>query len=173
MGINRNLAYDPNGTTYGFSTAVTLAALATDFCVLIGSPTKTVFLTSIILTGLQTTTGEVNLQLLKRSADNTGGTFTNPTIIPYDSASPASGASGRNYSVNPAALGALVGPVMSLSYPFGSTTTQILPARFYDRNPPEECLTLRGVNELLALNLGGVTIAGGIARVSMRWTESD
>jgi len=172
--MNRGFAYDPAIDTYAVSTIVTLAASCTDFFTLVGSPTKTVLITEILLMPNQTAAGGQTVFVIKRSADNTGGTSSLITPIPLDSVDAASGAVARNYSANPAALGAAVGNLYILFLNFATATNGFVATTLqpvYQRKSGEKGITLRGVNEVLALNLGAATSAGGVMRLHIRWVE--
>lgn len=171
--MSRNITYDPALPTYSVATLpFNLAALATDFFVLVGSPTKTVIVLEYGFLFTQTAASGITILAIKRSADNTGGTFTLPTIVPADSQNLASGAIARAYTVNPGALGASVGNVWTNVVQAPAATGAIqAPPTVYQRQSGEQGTTLRGIAEVLAFNLNGVTVAGGVAKLNIRWVE--
>lgn len=160
--------------TYSAATGPFASAnTATDFFAIVGSGTKTVNVRRIRLMGTQTTAGIVRVLLNKRSADNTGGTSANPTKVPWDSADAAATAIVRSYTVNPAALGTLVGAIDDAKI-LVPTTTGVLsqPVMEWDfvgmfGRP----LTLRGTAEILALNLNSTTITGNSWAIFVEWSE--
>jgi hypothetical protein len=167
--IVRPLPFEPN--TYGAgSSNIVIAALPTDIWQITGSATKTIRVTRLILSGT-TTSGtpiSVNMTLVKRSALNTGGTSTVAANIPYDSTSPAGTATVRHYTVNPTALGTSVGNVRANRLTFQNTGTNGGTLNIEFENSP---VILRGANETLNVNLGGVTVTGAIVAIAVEWQE--
>jgi len=157
--------------TYSASfTAIVPAATPTDVFVFVGSATKAVRLVRLILSGIQTTVGHPVVQLIKRSADDTGGTSTTATLVPHDSTSPAATAVFRSYTANPA-LGAAVGTVKSRR-PLIPAAATAADGRFeYKADLPSQGLVLRGVAQIVAVNLNAVTLTGGALSCDVEWTE--
>ncbi|HEX3640111.1 MAG TPA: hypothetical protein VHV10_02350 [Ktedonobacteraceae bacterium] len=151
-------------------TGLVVAASATDiFTVTPGS--APVRITRLRISGTKTTAGaDVDIQLIKRSAADTGGTSTAPTKVAYDSADTASTAAIAAYTVNPTGLGTAIGTLTVDSVFVGLATAQtgILDHRFGDR--PAKAVVLRGT-ETLAVNLNGVTVGGGAFDISVEYTE--
>lgn len=149
------------------------AASATDVFTLAGSASKTVRVTRVSVSGTQTTAGEVDIQLLKRSAADTGGTSTAPAAVPHDSADAAATAVVAAYTVNPAALGTLVGPLRTRKAQIGAaaTVTDQPETEWLFGDRPSRAVVLRGVDEQVAVNLNAATIAGGSLDISIEWTE--
>jgi hypothetical protein len=160
--------------TYGASiSGLASASSATDIFTIIGSATKTIRVTRLEISGTQTTAASALVSLILRSAADTGGTSSTPTVIPYDSNSAAGTAVVRAYTANPAALGSAVGTVKNflLFLPAPATTAvgQLVALGFGDR--PAQAIVLRGVAQTLAVNLGGTTITGGSFNINIEWTE--
>lgn len=170
-----------NGPTYfAFGTAYAGYANPTDMLVLKGSASK-VIRVAIMTLFVTTTAGALQIvKFYKRSAANTAGTASQPTINNLDSGDPAATAVLDLYSVIPSALGTgvLIGPPQ-----FATTTvTGLAPASFalasalaanaITVNKP---VTLRGVAESLAINWndGAALPAGFSANYHVAWTESD
>jgi hypothetical protein len=159
-------------TTYSAGIAgLVPAANATDFFTIIGSATKTVRVTRVQLSGFATGAATLPIELLMRSVADTTGTFTNPTAVPHDRNSAAGTAVVAAYTVNPGALGALVGIVragqLNLGAPGGAGA---LVWDFTTRNG--QGLVLRGITDNLALNwLGAAVPAGTKLAVDIEWTE--
>lgn len=151
--------------------SLTTAASATDIFTITGSATKTVRITELTSQCTETTAGVVAVQLLKRSAANTGGTSTTPTVVPHDSTSPAGTATVRAYTANPSGLGALVGLVRATREtwlaPASVASASRNPFTFYNGLS----VVLRGTSEVLAVNLNGVTVTGGTCALWATWTE--
>lgn len=157
--------------TYRSSFVVAPAATATDVFQLIGSASKTVEITKIILSGTQTTGGMVDVYIKKRSTANTGGTSGASTNVPLLSTDGASTAVGAIYTANPSALGTDVGNIYVQSIPISAitgTTNNIVEINFGERARP---LILSGVAQAVAINLNGVTIAGGSLKVVVEFLE--
>jgi len=161
-------------TTYSAAiTALAIAAAATDFFTIIGSATKTVRVTRIEISGVATAAGATTVQVLKRSAADTTGTSTAPTVVPHDSTDAAGTAVCAAYTVNPGGLGALVGLIRSVRPTF-TTAAGAIPEvpvvlDFTLRN--EKAVVLRGVAQNLALGLNGATVAGLTLDIDITWTE--
>lgn len=160
--------------TYSASAQLAPAATATDVFTITGSATKTVRILRVQLTGQATAAANVVIALAKRSAANTGGTSAAITAVPHDSTDAAATATVLNYSVNPAGLGALVDnprrqllalPASS-SPAFGATPVVW---EFTTRNG--KGIVLRGIAQVLAINLLGQTVTGGSMGVDIEWTE--
>jgi hypothetical protein len=156
--------------SYRAAFVVAPAATATDIFQLIGSASKTVEITKILVSGTQTTGGMVDLYAIKRSTANTGGTSSATTNVPMNSGDAAATAVGAIYTANPT-TGTPVGNIFIESLPLAAvtgTTNNILEIAFGERAKPVQ---LVGVAQALALNLNGVTVAGGSIKVTVEWTE--
>lgn len=156
--------------TYSTSFNVASAALATDIGIIIGSSSTTVEVTKIIISGIQTTGGVVEFLLQKRSADNTGGTSTTPTLVPHDSNDAAATAVVRAYTVNPT-TGALVGTIRRDFVSISGATGTTHDLQVYDFGAMGRPITLRGVAQALAINLNGVTVTGSSLDIAIEFTE--
>lgn len=162
-----NIAYGMRGFT---SATFQPAATPTDCFVLVGSPTKTVFVTGFYLSTLQVTNAGINRWfLLKRSSLNAGGTFTYSTAIASDSNDPQpSTALLMQYTANPTTVGNLVGTVWA-----GSVAAPLLATVSIGDTPSftginvnfterfGKPLVLRGPTQCLALNRASAAIANG------------
>ena len=158
----------------GFATG----AVNTDCFCLIGSATKVVRVTRIRFSMTATTAVEVNLQLIKRSTANAGGSLGVAVNGSMDSNDAAATATNLAYTANATTLGTPVGTaVRSDRYAAEVGTTpatqqpQIVEWIFGEPNckPP----ILRGVAQSVCVNLGGATIAGGEVNISIEWTEDN
>ncbi len=169
--------------TYGYARSTfAIAATPTDVAIINGSASKTVRITRIEIDALCTaaTAAALEIQLIKRSTANAGGTTTgSPTGVPYDSANGAATALMLCYTANPTTPGTSLGiirdgklvPVLS---PYTATdfpTHDRLVFQFGDR-PGTQGLVLRGVAEGLAINLAGAAIPAGLSMgISIETTE--
>ena len=174
--------YAPDGTVlkpsarYSYaasSAAVTfqMAASATDVCSITGSATKTVKVANVVFIASQTTAGNVNVILVKRSSANTGVVFSTPTVFPLDSASPAGTAVVRIHTANPT-TGTPVGYVGVNRILIPAAATAVSPDAFNSSyGLLSQPVVLRGTSEVLAVNLNGQTVTGGSFGCGFIWTE--
>lgn len=151
---------------------LTTVALTTDFFTITGSATKTVKITNIGISANGSAGANVNLSLIKRSAANTGGTSTSPAVVPHDSNDAAGTAVVRAYTVNPTVLGTVVGTVRVVEQFVSGVVTAGSGVVEWDFGiRPAKPIVLRGVAQVLAVNLAGVTVTGGSYNVWVEWTE--
>ena len=169
-----------DGAKSTYSTAIQgLAAstAATDIFTITGSATKTVRIIKVGFSGIQTSGTIQDVLLIKRSAANTGGISSTPTIVPYDSNSAVATAVVRAYTVNPAMLGTAIGTVkaakvlvnQSSGGPSGPTSPPDVIWVF--GQGPTQALVLRGVAQQLVINYNGQTSAGSSLDMFIEWTE--
>lgn len=159
-------------TTYSAAiSGLVPVASATDVFTITGSPTATVRVTRCEVSGTATAIS-VSAQWVKRSTANSGGSPASVPAVPHDSSDPAATATVLSYTANPVGLGTLVGLLRAVraALPGAGTLGAIVSLAFGDR--PAKPIVLRGVNEVLALNLAGATIAGGNLNISVEWTEA-
>ena len=156
--------------TYSCAFVVAPAATATDIFQMIGSASTTVEITKIVLSGTGTAAGMSDIYFAKRSTANTVGTFTASNMVPHLSTDAAATAVGSIYTANPT-LGTLVGNVRIISMTFGTTTTSSLNIFEVDFGEKGKPIILSGVTQSLAINLNGITIAGGSIKISVEFTE--
>lgn len=169
--------------TYGYARSTfAIAATPTDVAIINGSASKTVRITRIEIEAHCTaaTAATLEIQLIKRSTANAGGTTTgSPTGVPYDSANAAATALMLCYTANPTTTGTSLGiirdgkltPVLS---PYTATdfpSHDRLIFQFGDRPGTQE-IVLRGTAEGLAINLAGAAIPAGLSMgISLETTE--
>lgn len=154
---------------------VTLAANATDILCITASPTKDVRITYVSFTADATGSSTNDLYLIKRTAANSGGTISNPSICRHDSRDPTPTAIVNLYSANPASLG--TGTLVRgnhISVP--ATASPVIPPVAMERtfgNRPSKSVVLRaGTQEQFAVNWNGNAVPAGMsAYVSVEWTE--
>jgi hypothetical protein len=170
-----NVASSAIPSTYSAAVnGLALAATATDIFAITGSATKTIRIIKLAITGIQTTAGQVAVLLLKRSTANSGGTFTAPTMVSYDTLNATATAGVSAYTANPTTVGTLVGAVYAarLFIPGAATASDAQGISLAFGDVAEQNMTLRGAAQSLALSLNGVTVVGGSANISIDWTES-
>jgi len=158
--------------TYGASiTGASFAVANTDVFTITGSATKTIKIKHISLDGTQTTAGVVGILLIKRSTANSGGTSTVVTSGPFDSTSAAATAVVRQYTANPT-VGTPVATLHSEKVFVSTTTGQPDELKFdFSNLTGMQEITLRGTNEVLAINLNGVSVTGSSFNADITWTE--
>jgi hypothetical protein len=158
------------------------AATPTDIFTITGSASKIVRVTHIEITATTTaaTAAAIDVLLLKRSTADTGGTTTgSPTPVPHDSANPAVSATVLAYTANPGALGTIVGTairnsklVQTLATYTATDYPAITPLVWDFGNRPGQGIVLRGIADVLAINLNGVSVsAGALFNISAEWSE--
>lgn len=164
--------------TFAAATALfTPAASSTDIFVIGGSATKTIRLLRLLLSGTQTTAGNIGqVAVVKRSTANTGGTAVAATAVALDSdpVKPAS-ALVQHYTANPT-TGTLVGAIWQkrclLPAP-ASVADGVLFDLDFTQLLNGKLPVLRGLAEQFAINLGGGTLPTGAAefQVTAFWSE--
>lgn len=187
---SRVTLYDSTGreTSFGFlktyaaSAIFTPPATPTDMVKITGSATKTIKIVSFRITTTNTAAGSQQFFLIRRSADNTAGTFINTTTVPLDSTNPAATAIIGHYTANPTALGAVVGTInttrvaspVAIPVSFAGikeeASVELLP--FLGNANLDQRVVLYGTAQLLVLNFGGVAlVAGQTHAYTVVWTE--
>ena len=148
---------------------------ATDVFTITGSASKIIRVLELRVSGYQTTAGVINLHVIKRSAANSGGTATTQTATPHDSNNAAATATVQAYSVNPTTLGAAVGTgVVDAWFSLNRSNDQNTAAQVFCFNSHGGQLpTLRGVNEVLAVNLVNQSLTGNNWCMVWTWEECD
>jgi len=173
---------DGGKATYSYARSTfAVAATPTDIAILNGSATKAVRVLRIEIWALTTaaTTTCLEVQLIKRSTANAGGTTTgSPTGVAHDSADAAATALLLCYTVNPTTPGTSLGiirdaklqPALSPSTATDFPTLEPLVWEF--GVTPGKCPVLHGVAEGLAINLAGAAIPAGLSvGISITTTE--
>lgn len=158
-------------TTYSLAFTVVPGLTVTDVFQIIGSASKTVMIQKLNISGTQTTGGQITVTISKRSTANTGGTSSASTMVPHDSGDAAATAVGVIYTANPTSTGTPVGSIRIFTLPLGaltSNTNNIVQLDFGERG---KSVVLNGVAQALAINLGGITPAGGSLNIWMEFTE--
>lgn len=158
-------------STYSASNVFVLPNLATDVFTISGSNTKTIKIYRVLFYLTATTGSNATVIGVRRSSLNTSGTSTLLTGVPHDTDNAAPTAVVRSYTANPT-LGTLVGNMFTFGvYVSGGGTIGSIPFSYLIDNPIVQPITLRGTNQLFAVNMNGVTFAGNSARATVIWTE--
>lgn len=176
---------DGKKATFAFARSTfTIAATPTDVAILNGSSSgKIVRITRIEIDALCTaaTAAALEVQLIKRTTVNTGGTTTgSPAGVAYDSNDGSPTATLLCYTANPATTGTSAGivrdgkivPVLS---PFTATDFPPHDKITWDfGNRPEKALVLNNASEGYAINLAGAAIPAGLSMgISFEVTEEE
>lgn len=152
----------------------TFASNPTDIFTITGSDTKTIRILRVTFSATKSTAANLGIVFLRRSTDNTGGTFTTLTNTKRDSLSPVATAQVRAYTTNPTTLGTSAGEIFATRYYFSSGTGlgfgEVGVDFEHDLGGP---IILRGTNEIFSINLlgTGVTVSGNLTEITIDWTE--
>ena len=169
----RNIENTPKKTYSAAVTNFNYANNGTDIFSITGSATKTIRIKHISVDGTRTTATNVSVQLVKRSTANTGGTPTTITSVPWDSNFATATATVRTYGTNPT-TGTLVGILHSEKMHMPTATSaggDELTFTFHVEGGNMSDVVLRGTNEVLAVNMNGVTATGNSMNIDIVWTE--
>jgi hypothetical protein len=147
-------------------------ATPTDIFTITGIAGTVVRVIRITITGTRTAAAVSDMQVVKRSTANAGGTFAAVTAVPTDSLFPAAGATVLSYTANPAALGTLVGAVASSKMHIGSAGSgPVSPLVFEFGKKMGVSGILRSASEVLAVNMNAVSVAGNNFDIFVEWCE--
>lgn len=133
-----------------------------------GNATNSVYVTKVIVSGIQTTAGTGLIQLIKRSTANSGGTSAGMIAVPHDSADAAVSAP-LSYTTNPTP-GTAVGTIRAETIVIGNAAS-VSGKAIWDFGERGKHILLTGVAQGLAVNLNGVTFTGGQISVVFEWLE--
>ena len=151
-------------------TGLVPAASCTNLLELVGSATKTVKLRRVRLSGFAGTAISVPVSLNYQSAADTGGTATQPTVVPNDPGDAAGTAVLNAYTANPT-VGTTVGALAQGSLHLPATTGSGEVLDFTWDRPGVKCPTIRGVAQCLSVNLNGTSVSSGKVEAYVEWTE--
>ena len=151
------------------------SANPTDLITIAGSATKTITVTRIIFTAIQTTAASQEIDIIIRTSANSGGTSTTQTAIPYDQNFQAASATVLAYTVNPTTLGTSAGNLWSIKMfvPAGGTTLAEDMIFDFTNSGVLPGIVLRGTAQLLAVNWGnGAALTTGLnINATIEWNE--
>lgn len=169
---------DGEKTTYRAISGLlfTVASSPTDVFIMSGSSTKTVRVTKIYIQGYNaSSSGFYNMQLIRRSATDTGGTPVPITPAKLDTNDPNSTiATCQYYTAAPSALGAQVAIVdqQRILMPTSPTTFSPPQELNFGQLPGGKSVVLRGTGDFMAINLSGLPVSGtNTLSIIVQYTE--
>jgi hypothetical protein len=171
-------AVDTEGRKATYSAAVSAYApyaTAQDILAIAGSATRVVRVTRVEVSGRATAANQLDVQVLVRSAANSGGSQTTLATVPHDANNGTATASVVTYGAAPSA-GGLVGVVRSAQMNMSATGSggAAVPQDWDFTTRNVQALALRGVGQMVAVNLNGAAIPAGTALdLSIEWTEEN
>jgi hypothetical protein len=172
--INGNLKtqiIDTARATYAACINLTLVPTANDVFGIIGSATRTIKITRFSVNIQGTSVTRALIFLVKRAVLAAGGTLVAVPASRLDSANPPATATVNFYSANPtAAVGFNIRQTRIL-VPLVTSLVDEAQEEFRFGDGTMQPVVLRGVNESLWLNMGGVTPTGGNLTAYIEWTE--
>lgn len=161
------IPYSYTGSTTTFSVALDTS----DVAGLCGNPTTMVLVYDLRASCTQTTAGNVQVAVVKRSSAY-AGSWSSMTVVPQDSNYAVPASTAIFFTTVPMIPGTLVGylDAYKLGCMASGTATPndiyISPASW--RMKP---IVLRGTSQCLGLNIQNATITGGAMTVSFSWME--
>lgn len=150
------------------STGLVPAASATDIWTIAGHATTKIYVHRFVFGGSAGTFVTVPFHVIKRSAGNTAGTSAAVAKVPFDASFRAADATVLAYTANPSALGTAVGTVQTSIVTLALTSAVLNQTAFVDFPEP---IVLRAATQLLAVNLGAISVSSGLLNVSCVWQE--
>jgi hypothetical protein len=154
-----------------------LPATPTDTFIMSGSSTRTIRVNKIFVqTIANSNAGLINMQVIRRSAANTGGTAVaiTPSKADINDAN-STIATCQSYTANPTALGAQVAVIDQQKLLLPTSPNAFLNPQELDfgQLPGAKSLVLRGTSDFLAINLVGSSLPTGGASIStiVQFTE--
>ncbi len=164
---------EPMRATFGaFSGNFVPAANATDVLQLIGSATKLIRLKAIYISGTATAAANIIVNIIQRSALNTGGTPVAITPGQHDANDDAAAATLQYFTANPTGLGAgktIRGGRLNLAPAANGAIDRLLFDWSWHNDKSPLLLTAA---QSICVNLGGAAVpAGGSLDISCEWTE--
>lgn len=166
---------DGGQATYSFSiVGLAPASSPTDIFNITGSASKTIKITRLVVSALQTTAGNIDVLVIKRSGGTqSAGTSGASTIAAHDLNNPTASALVQTYTSNPASVGTVVGNIFAgkVLVPAAATTSSPDKVILDYGNRPAQAQVLRGTTQSISINLNGVTLTGGSVDVFCEWSE--
>jgi hypothetical protein len=155
---------------FSFATSKSFAGSSTtDNAVLPGNASNTVLVTRVIVSCIETTAGNIVVNLVKRSAADTSGTSASMTAVPDDSTFSAAVSAPLSYTGTGPTVGTPVGNVDTYQLGCMAPATAS-PNDIYILDRRLKPIVLRGTAQQLAVNFGGA-ITGGNLTVTFEWQE--
>jgi hypothetical protein len=153
--------------------AYTPYATPQDVVGIVGSASKQVRVLRFAVSGRAGAANQLDVQLVKRSAADTGGTPTALTAVSHDSNDAAATAAATSYGSAPAA-GTLVGALRAqqINLSAAGSGGAAVPVEFDFGSVNDKAIVLNSGSEGLYLNLNGATMPGGtVLNVFVEWSE--
>ena len=144
-----------------------------DIIGIVGSASKQVRVLRFAVSGRATAANQLDVQLIKRSTADTGGTPTALAAVPHDSNDSAASAAVSSFAAAPTA-GTLVGAIRAQQINLSATGAggAAVPVEFDFGTVNDKAIVLNAANEALYLNLNGATMpAGTVLNVFVEWSE--
>jgi hypothetical protein len=170
FGATYTAAFRTAMRTYSATASITAAASATDIAAIFGNATTTVNVTKIRISGIQTTTGTVEVLAIRRSTANSGGTSSNFSVAQHDASDPANSSTPIAYTANPTP-GTAAGTLRRQYLPVGSAASGLSGDYIFEFGENGKPIVLSGTAQGMAINLNGVTVTGGVFTVTIEWGE--
>lgn len=175
VGVNSPLPIaQTGGITYSIGIdSYTGYATPTDIVSIIGLATKKIKIFNIRVSGFATANNVVQVDLIKRSTVDTGGTPTSYVGVPLDSVFPIPTATVISYGSAPT-LGTQIGGQLcacQVEIPAKAGVGGYVLQWNFNVNGGSP-LVLHGINEMVALNLLSTTLpSGGTLNITIEWIE--
>ena len=155
-------------------TGLVAASSATDIVYITGSATKTIRITRINIGGRATSAASADVQIIRRSTANSGGTCAAMTLVQHDMNTAAPTATVSSCTANPT-LGSTTngGTLRDKQLFLGNLSTSApgADAQFLFADRASSTIVLRGAAQTIGINLNGVTYSGNLMDVDIEWTE--
>jgi hypothetical protein len=166
---------DGGQATYSFSiVGLAPASSPTDIFNITGSASKTIKITRLIVSALQTTAGSIDVLVIKRSGGTqSAGTSGASSIVSNDTNNPTASALVQTYTSNPGSVGTSLGNIFAGKVLVTAAATTSSPDKVIldYGNRPAQAQVLRGTTQSISVNLNGVTLTGGSVDVFCEWSE--
>lgn len=165
---------DPLRSTFAcFLAGLNPAANPTDLIQISGSASSIVRIRSLTFTGIATSASNIFINTVRRSTLATGGTSSLATLVNRDNLDNLATAQVKVFTANPSGLGTLIGVAdggrLNIA-PAANGGIDRLALQYSWMN--DKAPILRGVNDCLCINLGGLAWpAGGALDVNIVLSE--
>ena len=153
--------------------AYTPYATPQDIVGLLGAASKQVRVLRFAVSGRAASANQLDVQLVKRSSADSGGTPTALAAVAHDSTDPAATAAAAAYGAAPTA-GTLIGAVRAqqINLSAAGSGGAAVPVEFDFGTANDKSIVLNSAAEGLYLNLNGATMPGGtVLNVFVEWSE--
>jgi hypothetical protein len=140
---------------------------------IVGSASKQVRVLRFAVSGRATSANQLDVQLVKRSSADTGGTPTALTAVSHDSNDGAASAVVSSFAAAPTA-GTLTGAIRAqqINLSAAGSGGAAVPVEFDFGSVNDKSIVLNAASEALYLNLNGAAVpAGMVLNVFVEWSE--